>query len=135
MATDVPLSAPAPSKGALWAGRILSGLVVAFLVMDGVAKVMMVQPVKEACAQLQIPEGIVPTLGVILATSAVVYAFPRTSVLGAIVLTGYLGGATYAHVRHSGDVFPILFPGILGAIMWLGLYLREPRLRALVPIK
>jgi hypothetical protein len=135
MATDVPLSAPSQSKAAPWAGRLLSGLVVAFLVMDGGAKVAMIQPVKDACAQLQIPEGIVPTLGVILATAAIVYAIPATSVLGAIVLTGYLGGATYCHVRHSGDVFPILFPGILGAIMWLGLYLREPRLRALVPLK
>jgi hypothetical protein len=123
------------SKTALWAGRILTTLAVLFLLFDGVAKVMKLAPVLEACAQLQVPERVVPGLGVVLIVAALIHAIPQTSVLGAIVLTGYLGGATWTHVRMGGPLFPMVFPSLFGALIWLGLYLREPRLRALIPVR
>jgi hypothetical protein len=127
-------SAPA-SKATLWAGRILTALLVLFLLFDGIAKVMKVAPVLEACAQLEIPERVIPGLGIVLIVATLIYAVPRTSVLGAIVLTGYLGGATWTHVRMGGPVFPMIFPGLFGAILWGALFLREPRLRAIVPVR
>jgi hypothetical protein len=108
---------------------------VLFLLFDGVAKVMKVAPVLEACARLDVPERVIPGLGAVLIAAALVYAFPRTSLLGAIVLTGYLGGATWTHVRMGGPAFPIAFPGLVAALIWGGLYLREPRLRALLPMR
>jgi hypothetical protein len=96
---------------------------------------MKVAPVLEACAQLQIPERVIPGLGIVLVVAALIYALPQTSVLGAIVLTGYLGGATWTHVRMGGPVFPMVFPGLFSAILWGGLYLREPRVRALFPLR
>jgi hypothetical protein len=123
------------SGGALWAGRALTGLAVLFLLFDGVAKVMKVAPVLEASARLGVPEWVIPGLGVVLIVATLLYAFPKTSPLGAIVLTGYLGGAIWAHLRMGGPAFPVFFPGIVAAIVWGGLYLREPRLRALVPVR
>jgi hypothetical protein len=127
--------ATAPSRPALWTGRVLSALAVAFLIFDGAAKVLKVAPVLEACARLDVPERVVPGLGVLLIVVTLIYAFPISSVLGAILLTGYLGGATWTHVRMGGPVFPMVFPAIFGAIAWGALYLREPRLRALVPVR
>jgi hypothetical protein len=124
-----------PSKTALWAGRILTALAVLFLLFDGAAKVMKVAPVLEASAQLQVPERVIPGLGVVLMVGALIYAFPPTSVLGAIVLTGYLGGATWTHVRMGGPIFPMVFPILFGALIWGGLMLREPRLRSLIPVR
>jgi hypothetical protein len=122
-----------PGRAAVWTGRVLSILAVLFLLFDGIAKVMEVGPVLEACTQLEVPVWVIPDLGWILVTATLLYAFPRTSFLGAIVLTGYLGGATWTHVRMGGPVFPMVFPSVFAAILWGGLYLREPRLRTLVP--
>jgi len=127
-------TAPA-SKAAHWTGRTLSTLAILFLIADGVAKVMKVAPVLEASVQLDIPERVVVGLGVTLIVATVIYAIPQTSVLGAILLTGYLGGATWTHVRMVGPVFPILFPGLVAAMVWGGLLLREPRLRAIFPVR
>lgn len=123
------------SRPALWAGRILTTLAVLFLLFDGLAKVLKITPVREACAQLDVPERVIPGLGAVLIAATLLYAVPTTSVLGAIVLTGYLGGAIWTHVRMGGPVFPMVFPAIFGALLWGGLYLREPRLRALVPLR
>jgi hypothetical protein len=124
-----------PSKPALWTGRILSGLSVLFLLFDGIAKVMKAAPVLEASTSLEVPLRVIPGLGVVLITATLLYAIPQTSVLGAIVLTGYLGGAIWTHVRMGGPVFPMVFPVIVAALIWGGLYLREPRLRRLVPLR
>ena len=123
------------SRPALWAGRILTTLAVLFLLFDGLAKVLKITPVREACAQLDVPERVIPGLGTVLIAATLLYAVQTTSVLGAIVLTGYLGGAIWTHVRMGGPVFPMVFPAIFGALLWGGLYLREPRLRALVPLR
>ncbi|MEX0677916.1 MAG: DoxX family protein [Pirellulales bacterium] len=123
------------SKASLLAGRTISTLAVLFLLFDGVTKVLKVAPVMEACAQLGIPESVVPGIGIVLLICTVVYVNPRTSVLGAILLTGYLGGATATHVRVGGPVFPVVFAVVFGALVWLGLFLRDDRLRTLIPLR
>ena len=128
--------AAAVSKKALWAGRILSGLVVLFLIPDSIIKFIKPAPVVDASAHLGLPLSISVTLGIILLLSTVLYAIPATSVLGAILLTGYLGGAVATHLRVGDPLFShVLFPTYLGIVLWLGLYLREERLRALIPLR
>lgn len=121
------------SKGRLWAGRIVSGLPALFLLVDGVMKLVKPAPVVEGTIRLGYPESVIVGLGVVLIASTVLYMIPTTSVLGAILLTGYLGGATATHVRFFEGWFPVMFPVVFGAVLWLGLYLRDDRLRALIP--
>ena len=122
------------SKGALWTGRIMSILVILFLLMDSVMKLMKVAAVMEAMPKLGWPASLAVPLGIILLMGTILYAVPRTAVLGAIVLTGYLGGAVATHTRIGDPLFShILFPVYLGTIMWGGLYLRDLRVRALIP--
>ena len=123
-------AAPAAlSKKLLWTGRILTGLTAAFLLLDGAMKLVLIAPVLDACNRLGYDPGIVRALGLLLVTCTVVHIIPRTQVVGALLLTGYLGGATATHVR-VGD--PCWFPVVMGVILWAGLYLREPRLRTLL---
>ena len=120
------------NKSSLWAGRILSALPVLFLLLDGVMKIVKPAFVVEATVQLGYPESVIVALGVILIACTILYLIPRTAVLGAILLTGYLGGAVATHVRVGGPLFSILMPVILGAMLWGGLYLRDERVRSLV---
>ncbi len=124
------------SKKSVWAGRILSGLVVLFLIPDGIVKFIRPAPVLEVVAHLGWPVRLANTLGILLLTCTALYAFPRTSILGAILLTGYLGGAVATHLRAGDPLFShVLFPTYLGTLLWLGLYLRDDRLRVLVPLR
>ena len=126
------------SKKSLWAGRIMSGLVIAFLAVDVVIKFVKPAPapVLETFARLGWSLSLGPVLGMILLVSTALYVIPNTSVLGAILLTGYLGGAVATHFRVGDPLFShILFPTYLGVLLWGGLYLREPRLRALLPLR
>ena len=124
-----------PSKS-LWIGRILSGLMIAFLLVDGVMKVMKARVAVEGSIQLGYPESVVFSIGVILLVSTALYAIPRTSFLGAILLTGYLGGAIATHVRVGSPLFGYtFFPIYVAVILWAGLYLRDARLRALIPLR
>lgn len=123
------------SRGLLWTGRVLSGLVGGFLLLDGVAKLFKPEPVVEGTVKLGYPESVIVPLGITLTACSILYLIPRTAILGAILLTGYLGGAIATHVRVSDDAFTIVFGAAFGVIVWLGLYLREPRLRALVPLR
>lgn len=123
------------SKKMLWTGRIISALVVLFFLFDGILKVLKLAPAVEASVGLGYPEGTVFGIGVLLLACTVLYIIPQTTVLGAILLTGYLGGAVATHVRVGADLFPILFPVVFGAFVWLGIYLRDERLRALVPLR
>jgi hypothetical protein len=126
----------ASSKKGVWVGRVLSGLVVLFLIPDGIFKVVKPAPVVEAFAHVGLPLTLANTLGIILLLCTAIYVFPRTSVLGAILLTGYLGGAVATHLRVGDPLFShILFPTYLGVLLWLGLYLRDSRLRALIPLR
>ena len=119
------------SKGTLWAGRIISGLPVLFLLLDGAMKLVKPAPVVEATVGLGYRESVIIPIGVVLIVCTILYLIPKTSVLGAILLTGYLGGAVATHVRTGESLFSIVFPVIFGVLLWLGLYLRDTRLRAL----
>jgi len=124
------------SKGRLWTGRIMSALPALFLFVDGVGKLLKPTPVVEGTVQLGYPESVLLGLGIVLLTCTVLYVFPRTAVLGAILLTGYLGGAIATHVRVGSPLFShTLFPVYLAALIWGGLYLRDERLRALIPLR
>jgi hypothetical protein len=124
------------SKKCIWSGRILSGLAVLFLLFDGVTKFFMDQlppEALEAGAVLQWPIELMPTVGTILLICVALYVIPRTSILGAVLLTGYLGGAIASHVRVSNPLFThTLFPVYFGILIWLGLYLRDAKLRNLL---
>jgi hypothetical protein len=122
-------------KTALWAGRIISALAILFLIFDGVIKVLKLAPAMESTAQLGYPASVVLGLGVLELACLAIYIIPRTSVLGAILLTGYLGGAIATQVRAGSPPFSIIFPVIVGALIWGGLFLREERLRALIPLR
>ena len=117
----------AVSTRMLWAGRILSGLPALFLLLDGAMKLVKPRFVVDATVQLGYPESVILGLGIVLLACTALYLIPRTSVLGAILLTGYLGGATASHVRAGDPIFTILFPVIFGVLIWGGLFLREER--------
>ena len=124
------------SKGGLWAGRIMSALAALFLLMDGVMKLAKPAPVVEATVELGYRESVIFGLGIVLLFCVVLYVIPRTSILGAIMLTGYLGGAVAAQVRVGHPLFShTLFPVYVAALVWGGLFLREARLRALIPLR
>ena len=115
-----------------WTGRVLSALVVVFMVFDGVIHVLKPTPVVEAFAQLGYPLGVSVGLGIVELACTALYAIPRTAALGAVLLTAYLGGAVATQVRIGAGVFPTIFPVILGAILWTGLALRDARVRAFI---
>lgn len=123
------------SKKALWAGYIISVLPILFLLMDGVMKLFKPEVVIKATVDFGYRESVIVPLGIVLLICTMIYAIPRTAVLGAILLTGYLGGAVATHVRAETGTFSIVLPVILGALIWLGLYLRDSRLRTLVPFR
>ncbi len=128
-------TAPA-SRTSLWAGRVITVLVVLFLVFDCSIKLMKLAPAVEGTARLGYEVSLVPVIGFILLVCTALYLIPRTAILGAIILTGYLGGAVASQLRIGEPLlshvfFPIYFAGLL----WGGLYLREPRLRALFPLR
>jgi hypothetical protein len=114
----------------------MSGTVVAFLLFDGIIKLIPLDIVVTTSEQLGIPTHLARTLGVLTLIGTILYAVPRTSVLGAILLTGYLGGAIYTHLRIGSPVFSHLLFGVyLGLMIWGGLYLRDGRVRALIPFR
>jgi len=123
------------SKSAQWAGYVLSVLPSLFLLLDAVMKLFKPSFVVEATTKLGYQESVIVPLGIVLLVCTVLYLVPITSVLGAILLTGYLGGAVATHVRMSEGAFPILFPVIIGGLIWGGLYLRDPRIRAQIPLR
>ncbi len=123
------------SKGALWTGRIISGLVVSFLLFDAIMKVVEAAPAMDGSAQLGWPAQDVQAIGVELLLATVLYIIPRTSILGAILLTGHLGGATAVMVRAMQPGHPYLFPVVFGVMVWAGLFLRDDKLRELIPLR
>jgi hypothetical protein len=139
-ATAIQVSAPAvtTSSKALWTGRILSGLVVLFLLVDAGFKLIrpLPAPAVEAFGKLGYPVAFAAGIGILLLGCVALYLIPRTSVLGAILLTGYLGGAVASHVRVGDPWFShALFPVYVGLLVWGGVYLRDERLRALLPFR
>jgi hypothetical protein len=128
---------PAGRNRVYWAGCAMSGVVIAFLLMDAVMKLMALPVVLEAGAPLGLPGAdMARGLGAVLLACALLYIVPQTAVLGAILLTGYLGGAVATHMRVGSPLFThVLFGVYLGILLWGGLYLRDARLRALIPIR
>ena len=128
------MQTPAVSVGKkrLWAGRIASFLPALFLLFDGIMKLVKPAFVVEATVRLGYPERAIIPLGVVLVTCTLIYLIPRTAVLGAILLTGYLGGAVATHVRAGQGWFEILFPVVFGILLWGGLALRDDRVRTLI---
>ena len=114
-----------------WAGRLLSGLAGIFLIFDGGAKLFKAAPVMAAMTSLGYPESTVAAIGTLLLVCTALYLIPRTAVLGAVLLSAYLGGATATNLRVSGPVFPIVFPVLLGMLVWTGLALCNERARSL----
>jgi hypothetical protein len=116
----------------LWTGRILSALAVIFLAFDGSIKLMRLPVVLEATAQLGFPTSSIVLTGVMLLVCTLVYVIPRTSVVGAVLLTGYLGGAVAAQMRVGNPPFETVFPIIVGSVVWAGIFVRDRRVQALV---
>jgi hypothetical protein len=136
-AKETRLMQPEPvssSKKRLWAGRTLSTLPSLFLLVDGGMKLFKPPVVVQSTLQLGYPESAIVGIGIVLLICTILYMIPRTAVLGAILLTGYLGGAVATQVRVRGMVFNIVFPVILGGMLWGGLWLRDINLRRLIPV-
>jgi hypothetical protein len=123
------------SNKRIWTGRILTGLAAAFMILDAVMKLIKPVPVVQATTRLGYPESALVGTGVALLLSTLLYLVPRTSVLGAILVTGYLGGAVATNVRAEQPLFNTIFPAIFASIAWAGLCLRDARLEQLLPLK
>jgi hypothetical protein len=123
-----------PKKGQLWAGWILTGLIGAMILMAGTMGIMHPASAVEGFTKFGYPESTMMPIGIAATVSALLFLIPRTTVLGAILLTGYLGGAVATHARVL-DNASIPFPIVFGVLVWLAVYLRDPRLRALLPLR
>ena len=123
---------PQPSKKIVWVGRIMSALPVLLFVFSAMMKLLRPPAVLQGFSQLGLPEKLALPLGILELACTIVYLIPRTSVLGAILLTGYLGGATLTHLRVGQPAF---MPVLIGVLVWGGLFLRDPRLKALIPFR
>src|SRR5579871_2197588 len=124
----------APSSKQLWAGRIVSGLATLFMLMDGIMKIVKPAPVLEANAKLGYPIVTLSGIGLVLIACTVLYVVPRTSIFGAILLTGYLGGAVASQVRAGSGWFEVIFPVLFAVLVWGGLWLRDHRLRSILAL-
>lgn len=122
---------PPTSTAKIWTARVLAALLILFLLVDGGGKVMRFAPYVEGTAKVGFPASSLVPLGLVLIAATLLYAIPRTAVLGAVLLTGYFGGAVATHVRMGQ---PFVFPLVFGVITWACLYLRDERLRALLPL-
>jgi hypothetical protein len=136
MATTGSESAPKtkPSTGAVWTARILTAVPVFMLAMGGIMKLAQPPPIiDEFVGRYGYPQSSLILIGLLELACAIVYAIPRTAVLGAVLITGYIGGAITTHVRISDPAF--IAPLFVALLAWAGLYLREPRLRAVLPLR
>ena len=123
------------AKPVLWVGRVISAVAILFLIFDCVVKVMQMPQAVEPTVKFGYAASLVPVLGILELACLVLYVIPQTSVLGAILMTGYLGGAVATQVRVGAEPFSLIFPFIIGALIWGGLFLRDSQLRALVPLR
>ena len=121
------------SRAMLWTGRVLTTLIVLFMLFDAYGKLAKIQPVVEGTKQAGYPESAIRPIGAAALIGAVLFAIPQTSVLGAIVLTGFFGGAIATHVRLGDTSWP--FALVFGILTWLAIYFRDARLRRLIPLR
>jgi hypothetical protein len=133
------ISQTAPLSGkAIWAGRVMSGLVILFMIFDASLKLIPLAVVTDSMIELGYPPsaGLARGLAIVILACTALYAFPRTSILGAILLTGYMGGAIASHLRIGSPLFShVLFGLYLGLMVWGGLFFRDERVRALIPFR
>jgi hypothetical protein len=123
------------SKSSRWTGRILSGIAVLFMLFDGTIHLIVIGPVVDSFNQLGIPVNLAAGLGILELIIVIIYLIPRTSVLGAVLLTGYLGGAVSIQFRINAPLFSTaIFPVYIGILAWGGIYLRNEKLRSLFPV-
>ena len=120
-------------KASLWTGRVISTLIGLFFIMGSVMNLAKVKVAVEGTTKLGFSESTVVPLGITVLIIGILYLIPQTAVLGAILITGYLGGAVATHVRIGDPPLMVVYPAIFGAVAWLGLWLRDRRVRALVP--
>jgi hypothetical protein len=131
-----PAGPKAIASKRLWTGRVLSALAVMFLLFDGVIKLLKLPPAVEGTVRLGYPEQVIVGIGLVELVCLALYVIPGTSVLGAILFTGYLGGAIATHLRIGSPLFThTLFPIYVAVLIWGGLFLREERLRTLIPLR
>jgi hypothetical protein len=124
----------ATPKAMLWTGRVMSGLFIAFMLFDSIIKLILIQPVIDATRQLGLPADMSRPIGVIELVITILYAVPRTSLFGAVLLMSVLGGAITTHWRLGDPLFShTLFGVYLGLLAWGGIWLRDPRVRAVMP--
>ena len=122
-------------KALIWVGRGMSGLLVAFMLMDSIIKLILIQPVIDTMTQMGLPVAMARPIGAIELAITLLYAVPRTSLLGAVLLTAVFGGAITSHWRLDSPLFShTLFGVYLGLLAWGGLWLRDPRVRAVMPL-
>ena len=125
------------SRTALWTGRVLSGIAVLFLIFDGAIKLVPIQPVTDSLRELGYPttDSFARFLGVVTLLCTALYAWPRTALLGAVLLTGLMGGAIASHLRLGDPLFSHTLFGVwLGLVFWVGLWLRDERVRRVMPV-
>jgi hypothetical protein len=130
--TITTASVNSTSKGRLWTGRILTYLLLLFLLFDAITKVIKERHTIETSSKLGWQPDTIQTLGIVLLVSTILYAIPRTAVLGAILLTAYLGGAVAASILSH---YPFFFPVIFGVVVWLALWLRDDKLGSHLPLR
>lgn len=121
------------SKAMVWTSRILTALLALFLLFDSSVKLVKARAAVEGTVRVGYSESVIVPIGATLLVSLVLYLIPRTSILGAILLTGYLGGATATMVRVMDSWFP--FPVVVGVLVWVALYLRDEQVRAMIPVR
>ena len=132
----VPSHLPDVRPAALWTGRTLSGLSVAFLLFDATIKILALPPAVEGTIELGYPPSVIVGLGLVQLACLFLYLVPRTSILGALLWTGYLGGAVATHVRVGHPLLShTLFPIYVATMLWAGLWLRDRGVRALLPLR
>lgn len=124
-----------PSRPALWTGRILTILLALFMTFDGAMKLVKPDPVIKATVQMGYPVSTISGIGIALLICTVLYLIPQTAVLGAALLTAYLGGAVASQVRAQAPAFQLIFPVLFAVLIWVSVLLREPRLRTVFPIR
>ncbi|HEX7016117.1 MAG TPA: DoxX family protein [Cyclobacteriaceae bacterium] len=131
MSTQVEIRSRRP-----WGGYILSALAILFLLFDSIMKILSLDIAVQGTVELGYPASAVMGIGLTALICTILYAIPSTAMLGAILLTGYLGGAIATHVRVGNPLFShVLFPAYLAILIWGGLYLRDPSLRLLIPLR
>lgn len=132
----VPANSTEISRSRLWTGRIVAGIIAAFMLFDAAMKFVNPAPVREAFARTGWPVHLSPVLGAILLASTILWLVPRTSILGALLLTGYLGGAVATNLRLENPLFSnTLFPVYFGVLLWGSMWLRDLQIQALIPLR